>query len=354
MDTASRPRQRITAHLLLVLFSASAGVLALYLALLAKLALADLPGGTWSAESRPRGMGRLAVFIPLLLIALVLLWGWYRRSRPGGRSPGAARAVAVLVALAALAPGWLGFSWMRGPQMDLFGWQTPEGPTAGKPLGSWAADPTSGDVVRVRADGVTAYNGEGRHGWDLRAPDGGAVCAMSKDSPSGVGLLTLSTAQGACGSRLMALDLSGKERWTKDIPNLVGEPSAAGSLAVAATADSVLAHDLRTGAELWRYPLPAGTVVPEVAAGPDRVLFLARTDQGSELFALDARTGSRSWQSPLPAGHGSPGIVSASPAAAVADGRLLLFDDAGRPRAGSQPSHVPATDGARLVVGDVL
>lgn len=327
-------------------------VAVLYAALCAKLA-DDAPSDAYGTGGFPRGFGILALSTAIGSLAAAGLWWYAVRGRRHRSALG--RTAAVAVALVALWPGWLGFSWMRGPQMDLFGYQAPDGGALEKPLGSWAGPPASGDVIRVRADGVTAYNGEGRHGGGFRAPDGGAVCAMSNDAPSGIGLVTLTSAENECGNSLVAVNTgSGDKRWTKDVPKLVGKPSAGGTLAVAATADAVLALDLGTGAELWRFPLPGGAVVSQVAAGPDRVLFLARTDRGSELSALDAHTGSRSWQSLLPDGYGAPGIVSAFPAAAVADGRLLLFDEAGRPRTGPQPPFFLGPDAARLVVGDVL
>ncbi|WP_327284009.1 outer membrane protein assembly factor BamB family protein [Streptomyces sp. NBC_01205] len=327
-------------------------VVVLYAVLCAKLA-DDTPSDAYGTGSPPRGFGILAASTVVGALAAAVLWWYVVRGRRHRSALG--RAAAVALALVALGPGWLGFSWMRGPQMDLFGYQVPDGGALEKPLGSWAFEHSSGAVIRVRADGVTAYNGEGRHGGGFRAPDGGAVCAMSDDAPSGTGLVTLTTADSECGNSLVAVRTeSGEKRWTKDIPKLVGKPSAGGNLAVAATTDAVLAHDLDTGAELWRFPLPAGAVVSQVAAGPDRVLFLARTEGGSELSALDARTGSRSWQALLPDGYGAPGIVSASPAAAVADGRLLLFDETGRPRTDPEPPFHLGPDTARLVVGDVL
>ncbi|MER7465711.1 PQQ-binding-like beta-propeller repeat protein [Streptomyces sp. NPDC097981] len=351
MDERPSPGQRLRHYTAVTAACAFTAVAVLYAVLCAKLA-DDTPSDAYGTGSAPRGFGILALSTAAGALAAAGLWWYAVRGRRHRSALG--RTAAVAVALVALWPGWLGFSWMRGPQMDLFSYQAPDGGALEKPLGSWAGTPASGDVIRVRADGVTAFNGEGRHGGGFSAPDGGAVCAMSDDAPSGTGLVTLTTAGSECGNSLVAVNTgSGDKRWTKDIPKLAGKPSAGGNLAVAATTDAVLAHDLGTGAELWRFPLPAGTVVSQVAAGPDRVLFLARTDKGSELSALDARIGSRSWQSPLPDGYGAPGIVSASPAAAVADGHLMLFDEAGRPRTVPEPPFVPA-DEARLVVGDVL
>ncbi|WP_404959407.1 PQQ-binding-like beta-propeller repeat protein [Streptomyces sp. 147326] len=355
MDTPPPLVKRLRDHVRLAAACAFSAVAVLYAVLCIKLTATDMASDlVCSSGGCPRGLGALVLWALAAGLAAGVLW-WSAVKGRGYRSA-VGWTMAVVIALVALWPGWRGFSWLRGPHMDLFSYQAPEGAAAGKPLGSWAGDPATGFVIRARADGVTGYNGEGRHGWGLPAPTGGAVCAMSADTPSGTGLLTLATAEGACGNRLVAVDVtSGEQRWTKDIPKLVGRPSAGGSLAVTATADAVRAHDLATGAELWRSPLPARAVAMEVAAGPDRVLLLARTDKAVELFALDARTGAVAWRFPMPVGYESPRIVSASPAAAVGDGRLLAFDDAGRPRAESQAPYVPTTGAAAwLVVGDVL
>ncbi|WP_030298705.1 PQQ-binding-like beta-propeller repeat protein [Streptomyces katrae] len=333
---------------------AFSAVTLLYAVLCLKLTAEDMSEVVCSSGGCPRGLGPLVLWTLVAGLAAGGLWWWALKGR--GYRSAVGWTVAVAVALVALWPGWLGFSWLRGPHMDLFSYQVPDGPGADKPLGSWAGDPATGFVVRGRADRVIGYDGEGRRGWSIPAPPGGAVCAMSGDTPSGTGLLTVSTAESTCGNRLTAVDVtSGDQRWSKDIPGLVGKPSAGGSLAVTATADAVLAHDLVTGAERWRSALPAGAVATEVAAGPGRVLLLARTGRGVELFALDARTGAVAWQFPMPVGYEPPRIVSASPAAAVGDGRLLVFDDAGRPPAESQAPYVPTSGEAEwLVAGDVF
>ncbi|MFD7839609.1 PQQ-binding-like beta-propeller repeat protein [Streptomyces sp. NPDC059761] len=355
MDTPPPPLvKRLRDHVRLAAACVFSAVAVLYAVLCMKLTVVDMTDGVCDFGGCPRGLDWLLLWALVAGLAAGGLW-W---SAVKGRAYRSAVGwlVAVTVGLVALWPGWLGFSWLRGPHMDLFSYQVPDGPGADKPLGSWAGDPATGFVIRARADGVTGYNGEGRRGWSLPAPAGGAVCAMSAETPSDTGLLTLTTAESTCGNRLVAVDVtSGKQLWTKDIPKLVGRPSAGGSLAATATADAVLAHDLVTGAELWRSPLPEGAVAMEVAAGPDRVLLLARTDKGVELFALGARTGAVAWRFPMPVGYESPRIVSASPAAAVGDGRLVVFDDAGRPGAGAEAPYVPTTGEAEwLVTGDVL
>lgn len=280
MDTPLPLVKRLRDHVRLAAACAFSAVAVLYAVLCVKLTVVDMTDGVCDFGGCPRGLGSLVLWALAAGLAAGGLW-WSAVKGRGYRS-GVGWTVAVAVALVALWPGWLGFSWLRGPHMDLFSYQVPQSAEAGKPLGSWAGDPATGFVIRARADGVTGYNGEGRHGWGLPAPAGGAVCAMSTDTPSDTGLLTLTTAGSGCGNRLVAVDItSGKQRWTKDIPKLVGKPSAGGSLAVTATADAVVAYDLVTGAERWRSPLPAGASAMEVAAGPDRVLLLARTDKGS-------------------------------------------------------------------------
>ncbi|MFD7625758.1 PQQ-binding-like beta-propeller repeat protein [Streptomyces sp. NPDC059851] len=368
MDDRPPLAKRLRDHAVLAAACAATAVTVLYAVLLTKLAAVDMADGAWSSVYVPRGMGWLMLFTPLAVIGTCLLWVAARRGRPWRSAVGWMLAVAV--ALTALWPGWNGFSWMRGPHMDLFGYQVPEGSASGKPLGSWAGHPVSGLVVRIREDGVTAYDGEGRRGWGHSAPEGTKVCGMSTDTPSGTGVLAYAgtaatgaatgaaAGSGPCGTRLVAVDLAeGKERWSKEVPDPVGTVTAGGSLAVSATAGAVLAHDLQTGAERWRAPLPRpGATVQETAAGQDRVLVtLAWKEGGGELLALDVRTGAVAWQAPLPAGPGRPRIVSAGPAAVIADDRLLLFDDAGRPRGNAaEAPYAPTDDGKRRVFGDVL
>ncbi|MFB6809335.1 PQQ-binding-like beta-propeller repeat protein [Streptomyces sp. NPDC056387] len=356
MDTPPPLVKRLRDHVRLAAASAFSAVAVLYAVLCLKSAadMADAVCSVGYTAGCPRGLGWLVLWTLVAGSAAGGLWWSVVKGR--GHRSAVGRVMAVVVALVALGPAWLGFSWLRGPHMDLFSYQAPGSAVVGKPLGSWAGPPATGFVVRAGADGVTGYDGEGRRGWSLRVPAGGAVCAMSADSPSGTGLLTFATVLDGCGGRLVAVDVtSGKQLWTTNIPHLVGRPSAGGSLAVVATADAVLAHDLATGAERWRSPLPAGAVAMEVAAGPDRVLLLARTDQGVELFALGARTGAVAWRFPMPVGYESPRIVSASPAAAVGAGRLLVFDEAGRPQPDGEAPYVPTTGAAEwLVAGDVL
>ncbi|MFK0235760.1 outer membrane protein assembly factor BamB family protein [Streptomyces vinaceus] len=356
MDTPPPPLvKRLRDHVRLAAACAFSAVAVLYAVLCVKLTAADMaPALVCGDGGCPRGLGTLVLWAVAAGLAAGGLW-WSVVKGRAYRSAGGWTA-AVALALVALWPGWLGFSWLRGPHMDLFSYQAPGSSAVGKPLGSWAGPPATGFVVRAGADGVTGYDGEGRRGWSLRVPAGGAVCAMSADSPSGTGLLTFATVLDGCGGRLVAVDVtSGKQLWTMNIPHLVGRPAAGGSLAVTATGDAVVAYDLATGADRWRSPLPAGASATEVAAGPDRVLLLARTGEGVELFALDARTGGVAWRHPMPVGYESPRIVSASPAAAVADGRLMVFDEAGRPRAEPEAPYVPTTGEADwLVAGDVL
>ncbi|MGW7450131.1 outer membrane protein assembly factor BamB family protein [Streptomyces sp. NPDC054787] len=347
--------KRLRDHVGLAAACAFSAVAVMYAVLCLKLNFVDKsPDVVCSSGGCPRGLGWLVLWT---LVAGLAAGGlWWSAVRGRGYRSAVGWVAAVAVALVALWPGWLGFSWLRGPHMDLFSYQVPDGPGADRPIGSWPGTPATGFVIRGRADVVTGYDGEGRRGWRLPAPPGGAVCAMSGGAPSGTGLLTVTTAESTCGNRLVAVDVtSGEQRWAKDIPRLVGRPSASGSLAVTASADAVLAHDLVTGAESWRSPLPAGAVASEVVAGPDRVLLLARTDRGVELLALDARSGALAWRFPIPVGPEPPRIVSASPAAVVGDGRLLIFDESGRQSARSEGSYLPTKDATEwLVVGEVL
>ncbi|GAA0288782.1 hypothetical protein GCM10010302_28910 [Streptomyces polychromogenes] len=325
----------------------------LYAVLCVKSLLVDMTETVCSAGGCPRGLGWLLLWACAASAAAGLLWWAVARARAHRSAAG--WTLAVLVALAALVPAWQGFSWLRGPHLTLFGYQAPEGPAAGSPLGSWG-EPGSASVIRVRTDGVTRYNGEGRHGWRLGpSPDGSEICAMSAQTPSGTGLL-LYAWDGACGARVRAVDLdSGRELWTKALAAPSGTVSAGGSLAVTAAGGAVVAHDLRTGAERWRSPLPEGATATDLLAGPDRVLAVTRSASGTELLTLDAATGARARQIPLPSGIEPARLVRGAPAAAVIAGdRLLAFDAEGRSHQDGESPYVPSKDDRRLRVGDVL
>ncbi|MFF4367032.1 PQQ-binding-like beta-propeller repeat protein [Streptomyces sp. NPDC001594] len=352
MEGSSSRTGRVSA-VLLVGACAFTAVAVLYAVLCGKLLAVDMTEVACAAGGCPRGLGWLLLWAVAAVAGAALLWRavlWRRAHRSA-----ALWAAAVLLSPAALVPAWQGFDWLRGPHLTLFGYQLPEGAAAGSPLGAWQV-PGAGSVVRVRTDGATEYDGEGRHGWRLGpSPDGSEICGMSQEAPARTGLL-LYAWDGACGARVRAVDLaSGGELWTKPLVAPSGAVSAGGSLAVTTTVGAVVAHDLRTGAERWRSPLPDGATATDLLAGPDRVLAVTRSASGAGLLALNPATGSRVWQTPLPTGIEPARLVAGAPAAAVIAGdRLLTFDAEGRRRQDGDSPYVPSKDGRRIRVDDVL
>lgn len=125
------------------------------------------------------------------------------------------------------------------------------------------------------------------------------------------------------GSRLIAIDLErGQVRWQVDLATSV-TPATGDGMVFTSLDGHVIALDQRSGATLWRTPLPG------VLAGPiywDSGWVLASTD-GGELVALRAENGHALWRNPL----GSPLAVRPSPSGerlyvALADGRLAALD----------------------------
>ncbi|WP_328863587.1 PQQ-binding-like beta-propeller repeat protein [Streptomyces virginiae] len=343
-----RPRPaRLLGHLAFTAAAAFAAVAALYLILLAKLVFTDGPGRVCGIDSCPRGTGSLALLAPLCAAAAWLLWRTPRK-RGRGRTPVHVRVIAVCVALAASAPGWLGFEYARGPHMDLSGWQEAVHPAAA-PVGVWA--PARGMLVRARTDGLVAYNGEGRKGWRLPAPERTPLCALSRTIPSGIGLLTYGESPGACGSQVVAVDLAdGHVEWTRDAGRAL--VAAAGASAVVADRDTVTGLDLRSGAERWRVPIPADCTVKAVDGSEQHALYVEECGDSARITAVDSRTGTRAWQTALPTASrlrevrvlsAVPPVVRVTETAERGMDAVLLFDAGGRLR-GFVPASGPAGD----------
>ncbi|MGZ9931673.1 outer membrane protein assembly factor BamB family protein [Streptomyces sp. NC-S4] len=343
-----RPRPvRLMGHVARAAAAAFAAVAALYLVLLVKLVLTSGPGRICGIDSCPRGTTALALLAPLCAAAAWLLWRIPGR-RGHGRAPVRVRVIAACVATAALAPGWLGFEQIRGPQLDLSGWQAPVHPAAA-PVGVWA--PAPGMLVRARTDGLVAYDGEGRRGWRLPAPERTPLCALSRTSPSGTGLLAYGESVGACGSQVVAVDLAeGRVRWTRDTGRAL--VAAAGTSAVVADRDTVTGLDLRGGQELWRVPVPADCTVKAVDGSERHALYVEECGDSARITAVDARTGTRAWQTALPTASrlrevrvlsAVPPVLRVTETAERGIDAVLLLDDTGRVR-GSVPASGPDGD----------
>ncbi|MGW0392324.1 outer membrane protein assembly factor BamB family protein [Streptomyces sp. NPDC003042] len=372
MDNTTLLSERLFGLSRLVVTAALGAVTLLYFALLFKMALADVPQRKCGGESCPRGFGWLALFTALLGAATVLLWKGIKHNQALRRSC-LARALAVVVALAALWPGWLGYEWMRGPQMDVFGWQAPDRPSSVKPVGVWKPEGSSALLVRARTDALIAFNGEGRTGWRLPAPDDRTTfCALSRTTSKDLGVVAYGPDATRCGQEVAGVDIrDGRMLWRKDVPQAHGAPVVAvGTTAVVVEKGAVVGLDLRAGTERWRVAIPEGCRVEAVDGAGERVLYVeectAGTAETTRLTALDAGTGTRAWQSTLPvtSGLSERRVVSAQPIAIhVKEGggsgtdAVLLFDDTGRQR-GAVPETGPEerllSEPPPLVSGDLL
>ncbi|MFD0375906.1 PQQ-binding-like beta-propeller repeat protein [Streptomyces sp. NPDC127112] len=353
MDDGTSLGVRLWGGVRLVAACALTGVAVLYAVLCVKLLVVDMTEVACSAGGCPRGLGWLLLWAFAAAAGAALLWWAVLRGR--AYRSAALWVAAVFLSPAALLPAWQGFDWLRGPHLTLFGYQAPEGPAAGRPLGAWE-EHGSASTIRVRTDGVTAYHEGDRYGWGIGTPpDGAAVCGMSEETPDRTGLLAYERG-GVCGSRLVAVDLaSGRQLWARDVPDPSGTVAAGGSLVLTAPGAVVVARDLATGAERWRSPLPEGATATGFQAGRERVVVTVRSASGTELLALDPATGAPAWRSPLPAGTEPARIVSAAPTASVIAGdRLLVFDAQGRPHTDAGSPYVPSADGRRIRLGDVL
>ncbi|MEV7562194.1 PQQ-binding-like beta-propeller repeat protein [Streptomyces sp. NPDC089795] len=357
-----RPRAaRLLGHLAFTAAAAFVAVAVLYLVLLAKLVFTDGPGRVCGIDSCPRGTGTLAVLAPLCVAAAWLLWR-VPRKRGYRRVPVPVRVIAVCVASAATVPGWQGFAYARGPQMDLSGWQQAVHPAAA-PVGVWA--PRLGMVVRARTDGLVAYNGEGRKGWRLPAPERTPLCAISRTTPSDIGLLTYGESPGTCGSKIVAVNLAeGRAEWTRDAGRAL--VAAAGASAVVADRDAVTGLDLHSGEERWRVPIPADCTVKAVDGSEQHALYVEECGDAARITAVDSRTGGRVWQTAMPTASrlrevrvlsAVPPVVRVSETAERGMDAVLLFGAEGRLR-GFVPASGPAGDllsePAPVLTGELL
>ncbi|MGE7391153.1 PQQ-binding-like beta-propeller repeat protein [Streptomyces sp. NPDC004126] len=361
--------------------AAFGAVTLMYFVLFWKLSFVDMPGNECDSDTCPRGMGWLFLFTPATGLLTVLAWAFVKDAKEEPRRSCLVRLVAVVVALAALWPGWRAYEWMRGPQMYVSGWQMADGSGAAKPLGVWAPpDQGGGLLVRARVDGLVAFDGEGRHGWRLPAPDRAPLCALGRATSAGIGLVVHEEGARGCGARVTAVELTeGRRLWTRET---AGQPVAAvGGTAVLAQPDAVLGLDLREGGELWRLPVAADCRVGAVdgagsggrhgagagagaagagAVGP--VVYVEECGGGarSRVVAVDARTGARAWETALPTA--SPlselRVLSATPLAVrvkesvpLGTDAVLLFDAGGAIR-GQVPAA--ALEGEPLVTDGLL
>ncbi|MCX5376846.1 PQQ-binding-like beta-propeller repeat protein [Streptomyces sp. NBC_00091] len=340
--------------------AALGAVTLMYFVLFWKLSFVDMPGNECGSDDCPRGMGWLMLFTPALGFLTWLLWQGVKEMQELRRSC-LVRLIAAVLAPVALWPGWLGYEWMRGPQMYVSGWQIPDGSGKAKPVGVWGlSNPVPGMFVRARVDGLVAFDGTGRRGWGLAAPEGTGLCALSRTTPSGIGLLSYEGGTGGCGSQVAAVELGeGRSLWKRDASQAL--VAAVGDTAVLAEPNAVTGLGLREGGERWRAPVARDCLVRAVDGAGERAVYVEECRAGAtaRLVSVDARTGARAWEAALPTVSrlGEVRVLSADPLAVhVKDTQrgtdvVLLFDAQGRER-----GRLPGGDlyGEPLVTGDLL
>ncbi|MEV7595296.1 PQQ-binding-like beta-propeller repeat protein [Streptomyces sp. NPDC089922] len=351
MHNSTSGRARWLPRALFVCGAAVAGVAALYLVLLGRMAFVE-----WT-----RGVDRL---LPATLVLVPLAYVLLARGRRAARGALSGWLAAVL-ALAALWPAWQAYAAMRGPQAYAWTWWQREDPESARPVGAWQL-PGAG-LVRARTDGLYRFNGEGRTAGGIAAAEGTAVCALSRTLSQGTGLVAAARTPGGCGTRVSAVDpRENEELWAKEFPSAPAPVDGTAPVAVAAdtavvvTEGALLGLGLRDGADRWRVPLPAGCRARALDTSDDRVLYVEHCPGGpsAHLTALDARTGTPAWRTPLRTGPSAElRMLSARPIALRAGESVLLFDDAGRER-GAVPVAGPRedllTDPGPVVAGDLL
>jgi outer membrane protein assembly factor BamB len=261
----------------------------------------------------------------------------------------------VLVASAAAAPGLesrlpgaprqvYGVAWKRAlvrPELGTWRPTEPGGP---------AVDPATGTVVVGTRDGwLHALRPDGAVAWEVQAPGGFAAPVAIE-----AGIVYA----GTTGGTLLAVDLAtGRERWRYDAKEELGtRPRLAGGLVLVATLeDTLLAVDASTGAWKWHHRRERregftirGAADVAVAGG---TAFAAYSD--GFVAALDVATGRPRWERKV-APEGKYVDVDAL---ALGAGRLFACAFSGAvlaldPDSGKTLWQVAVPDAARLALVD--
>jgi outer membrane protein assembly factor BamB len=257
---------------------------------------------------------------------------------------------AALLAIG-VAPGLLIFNAIHGPvvpALDIL-WKAPPDQQSGlKAQGAWLQDDL---VIRARVDQVIAYDlATGATRWTYPIPGQQVLCAMSRGTDDGTGLIAYADEGKEC-AHLVAVDLTtGKPRWEQNIPaERLGSDTAPDTIAVAAgtavvvkvSTMQVLGLGLREGKARWTLKQEGDCRYEAVAASGDQAIVLVNCPaKPPQIRALDAATGSTRWQSPLQISGTSSNVRLLSavpPVAGVREdgsrGRTMVqaFDSTGRP-----------------------
>lgn len=239
------------------------------------------------------------------------------------------------------------FTAMHGATLKTV-WAAPgeRSTTTVESLGSWQYGSL---VMRARFDGLIAYDvATGRRGWahDVQAPQ--VLCAMSRTTEKGIGLIGHADEHKPC-TGITAVDLTtGRALWTRSLPAdaiygsaVEGDVIAvAGDVGLAQADEELRAFTLREGGEPWKVKAAEGCRFRHVAGGGDQFLTESSCrDAQPRIRAIDAATGRTRWETAVPVRGITANIAlfSAFPAVVhVAEGGqrgvdvLAAFDAAGR------------------------
>lgn len=284
------------------------------------------------------------------------------------RKPVRRRIYVVLAAIVAVTVATMGVAaWCSdapgpegGPDEVELAWEAPfDRPADARAVGTWLAGPT---VIRARTDRLTAYDvATGKVAWSSQVPSGAAICAMSRETWGGIGIVVHGppdSTEKRC-TTVTALDLeTGRQLWERTRRNpdpfdlvLDDEVGLAASTAVVADAEGFVGLGARDGTEKWRRSVPAGCEAFGVAAAADDAVLLSACGRYSddptvELTKVGAADGAVRFSTPLNRIRGTDGrgvdvrtsttVLSISPLVvrtAADDSRadaIVSFDDDGR------------------------
>ncbi|GAA4104685.1 PQQ-binding-like beta-propeller repeat protein [Actinomadura miaoliensis] len=288
----------------------------------------------------------------LLLISIIFVIATVRsRLRRSAKQLIAAGSAALLAFALGYWPADRAFGALRGRLLQV-AWTTPsERPATTRAAGVWSDGPR---VVRARFDRLIAYDVEQQAStWVHELPARVELCAMSRSTSGGVGLIGYGPAGTTC-TTLAAIDLrTGRTLWTRSLGSRrfsASEGREADRIEISARAAvvagdaTVMAFAPRTGRPLWRWSVP-GCTPRAVGNGPGGTVVLSGCGaRGFTVSVLNPRTGRplrRTAVTDAPEGQvRSAELVSAHPLLVKIGesgerGREVLhtFDETGRPRA---------------------
>ncbi|MEU3521727.1 PQQ-binding-like beta-propeller repeat protein [Streptomyces sp. NPDC006654] len=189
-------------------------------------------------------------------------------------------------------------------------WTAPaDHPAGARAVGDWL---DGGLVVRARSDQVVAYRvATGAVAWRWSPPGTDVVCAMSRETGSGTGLVGYAHQEDPCLTAAAVNLATGTTRWTArladpqddtvDLAEGPGRMAVAGDVAVLHDARGWYASGLSDGHTRWRAPSGPGCMPLIAGGGPGVVVTVDRCPHGApRLTVMTAATGHIRWQAGLP------------------------------------------------------